>query len=210
MANRPRGFGLTAEIQRKKASKFDSDLACEALLWISYVIKEAENQTPKGLELAQQLANVDPDITALGVHALLKDGVALCILASSVIPGVVGVKKFSCPSTMPFKQMENIKQFLDFATSKLVGCQLQDMFQTVDLYESQDISQVINGIFAFGRKVSKLGSIPLGAEEATANKREFTDLQLRASEGIIGLQSGSNKGANQSGQNFGKTRQIID
>jgi len=39
---------------------------------------------------------------------------------------------------------------------------------------------------------------------------KFTDEQLRAGEGIIGLQAGSNKGASQAGQNFGKTRAIID
>jgi len=50
----------------------------------------------------------------------------------------------------------------------------------------------------------------LGPAESTENKREFTDEQLRAGEGIIGLQAGSNKGASQAGQNFGKTRAIID
>ena len=32
----------------------------------------------------------------------------------------------------------------------------------------------------------------------------------QAGEGVIGLQAGSNRGASQAGQNFGKTRAIID
>merc|ERR1712002_475314 len=80
-----------------------------------------------------------------------------------------------------------------------------------DLYEGTNIPQVINGIFALGRRCHKFYNGPrLGPEESTANKREFTEEQLRAGEGVIGLQAGSNKGASQAGQNFGKTRAIID
>jgi len=50
----------------------------------------------------------------------------------------------------------------------------------------------------------------LGPRLAEENKREFSDEQLRAGEGHIGLQMGYNKGANQSGQNFGKGRSILD
>ena len=49
-----------------------------------------------------------------------------------------------------------------------------------------------------------------GPKEAEANKREFTKEQLDQGKSIIGLQMGSNKGANQSGQNFGKGRMIVD
>ena len=45
-------------------------------------------------------------------------------------------------------------------------------------------------------------------KESTENKREFTEEQLRAGQGIIGLQSGSNKGASQAGDHFGRPRQV--
>mgnify|MGYP001551751841 CR=1 FL=1 len=45
---------------------------------------------------------------------------------------------------------------------------------------------------------------------STENKREFTEEQLRASEGQVSLQYGSNKGASQAGQNIGKQRMIVD
>lgn len=49
----------------------------------------------------------------------------------------------------------------------------------------------------------------LGPKEAEANKREFTQEQLDAGKGVIGLQMGSNKGASQSGSTpYGLGRQI--
>jgi hypothetical protein len=42
-----------------------------------------------------------------------------------------------------------------------------------------------------------------------SNQRDFTEEQLRAGHGVVGLlDSGMNKGANQSGQNFGLSRHI--
>ena len=54
-------------------------------------------------------------------------------------------------SKMAFKQMENIGKFLD--ASEKYGVQRLDLFQTVDLYEGQNMPQVINGIHALGRQV---------------------------------------------------------
>lgn len=49
----------------------------------------------------------------------------------------------------------------------------------------------------------------VGPKESTQNKREFTDEQLQAGKGVIGLQMGSNKGASQSGMTaYGGQRQI--
>ncbi|KAL1395708.1 hypothetical protein pipiens_011051, partial [Culex pipiens pipiens] len=49
----------------------------------------------------------------------------------------------------------------------------------------------------------------LGPRPSEENRREFTEEQLRAGEGLIGLQAGSNKGATQAGLNFGATRKIL-
>ena len=49
-----------------------------------------------------------------------------------------------------------------------------------------------------------------GPKEATENKRDFTEEQLKAGQNVIGLQMGTNKGASQAGQSFGKQRMIID
>lgn len=49
----------------------------------------------------------------------------------------------------------------------------------------------------------------LGPKMADKNERTFTEEQLRASEGHLGLQMGQNKGATQSGHGgFGNTRHM--
>ena len=50
----------------------------------------------------------------------------------------------------------------------------------------------------------------LGPKQAEAEKREWSEEQLKAGQGIIGLQMGTNKGASQAGMTMGKTRAIID
>ena len=50
----------------------------------------------------------------------------------------------------------------------------------------------------------------LGAKEADHAPREFSKETLQAGQAVIGLQMGTNKGASQSGMNFGKTRSIHD
>jgi len=201
MANRPRGFGMTAELAKRKAAKFDSDLASEAFAWMIDVL--TPHVSDKDLEELNKEVSSEKD-----VHSPLKNGVLLCQLVNAIKPG--SVKKINT-GNMAFKQMENIGNFL--AACENIGCQKVDLFQTVDLYESANIPQVVNGIFALGRKAQSLSYYDgprLGPEEATQNVREFTEDQLRAGEGVIGLQAGSNKGASQAGQNFGKTRAIID
>ena len=88
-----------------------------------------------------------------------------------------------------------------------------DMFQTVDLYECNNIPSVIDGLYSLGRKCHSHENqdIPaLGPKESDENKREFTEEQMNAGKLEIGLQMGTNKLASQAGQNFGKTRAIID
>lgn len=52
---------------------------------------------------------------------------------------------------MAFKQMENINNFLQ--ACQQMGMVNTDLFQTVDLYESQNMHQVVCTLHALGRKV---------------------------------------------------------
>lgn len=198
MANRPKGYGLTREIAEKNAAKFDPDLANDMLDWIRVVFEEEKLDT-------QSLPDYEIE-TGKEVQQILQDGVILCRLVNCIKSGLV--KKIN-NGQMAFKMMENICMFL--AACEKLGCKQADLFQSVDLYEGVNIPQVINGICALGRKAYLHYDGPcLGPEEATQNKRSFTAAQLRAGEGVIGLQAGTNKGASQAGLNFGKTRAIID
>lgn len=199
MANRPKGYGMTAELANKKAAKYDPKLAEEVLEWMTLVLQD------NGLdELADKLPT---DVRNQKDFAMpLKDGIILCNVINTLEAGTV--KKIN-KGKAPFAMMENVSQFL--AGCEKLGCSKTDLFQTVDLYEYQNIPQVVNGIVALGRKAQKFYDGPaLGPQEATENRREFDEDTLNAGKGIIGLQAGSNQGASQAGMNFGKTRAIID
>jgi hypothetical protein len=203
MANRPKGFGMTAELANKKAAKFDPETTEEALQWLADVLKHAGGE--ENVKLADSLSGMSS--TQKDVQVPLKDGKLLCTVINIVKPG--SVKKINT-GAMAFKQMENISNYL--AACEGIGMSKTDQFQTVDLYEANNIPQVVCQIFAFGRKAQKIGfeGPTLGPAESNENKREFTEEQLNAGKNIIGLQAGTNKCASQAGQNFGKTRSIVD
>lgn len=75
-------------------------------------------------------------------------------LANCLQPGAV--KKIN-DSKMAFKCMENINAFLEAARN--MGVPAQETFQTVDLWERQNLNSVVICLQSLGRKVSKLVSI---------------------------------------------------
>lgn len=196
MATRPKGYGMTAELSRKIAAKYDENQEQEARLWMEAVVGEP----------------VDPGVSSGEImgskrfHEALKDGVYLCKLAQTVTGTPIKINQ----SKMAFKQMENINNFL--TVCEKYGVSKVDLFQTVDLFENQNMWQVVLGIHAFGRKAQVKGfnGPSLGPKESLKNERHFTDEQLKAGQGVIGLQMGSNKGASQSGMSFGGQRFIND
>lgn len=197
MASRPKGYGFTAEIKGKMAAKYEIEKEQEARLWIEDVLGEPINPD----------VNEDEPLGPERFHEALKDGIILCKLADRIVgPGKVKYNKMK----VPFKQMENINNFL-LACEKL-GVAKTDLFQTVDLYENQNMWQVVLCLFALGRKAQAIGfdGPALGPREANRNVREFSDEQLKAGQGIIGLQMGTNQLASQKGMSFGNTRHIAD
>ena len=62
-------------------------------------------------------------------------------------PGKVKYNKMK----VAFKQMENISNFLTACEG--YGVHKTDLFQTVDLYENQNMVKVVSTIHALGRKV---------------------------------------------------------
>lgn len=175
---------MTAELEKKKAAKYDPELERQARQWIE---------------------SVTGDRIGTNFHEGLKSGEILCKLINAIQPG--SVKKINS-GKMAFKMMENIGNFLEGCYA--IGMNKGDLFQTVDLYEAQNMPQVVNGIHALGRKAQNRGyrGPRLGVKESQGEKRHFTEAQMRAGEGVIGLQAGYAEGATQSGQNFGLGRQI--
>ncbi|KAF9374751.1 hypothetical protein CPC16_001096, partial [Podila verticillata] len=92
------------------------------------------------------------------LHESLKDGVILCKLANRLRPGTV--QQISLKN-LPFVKMENIGNFL--IAAKKLGVQSSDLFQTVDLYEGKDMTQVVSTILTLERVIA--------GTAWTANKR---------------------------------------
>ncbi|KAL7024679.1 hypothetical protein ACKWTF_013160 [Chironomus riparius] len=140
-------------------------------------------------------------------EASLRNGIILCKLMNKLNPGII--QKISI-SGGDYKMMDNISQF--HRAAQHWGVPEVDLFNANDLYEQKNIVLVTQTIFAIGRACYKHPEFQgpyLGPPPATENRREFTEEQLRAGEGMIGLQAGTNKGATQAGQNFGAGRKII-
>jgi len=179
--------GFAAEAQRKIMSKYNEEHANEVLEWIKAV-------TGKDINTSGDSENF---------FEVLKDGTLLCQLVNELKAD--SVKKINT-SAMAFKCMENINNFLGVAGA--LGVPSQELFQTVDLWEKQNLNSVVVCLQALGRKASNYGKPSIGPKEASKNVRHFTEEQMKAGDSVIGLQAGSNKGATQSGINMGNTRHM--
>jgi len=187
MANRAQKSGLSREAHEKVLSKYDVKHAEEALSWVAEMIAES----------------FDIDGNMENFQAQLKDGSKLCKLINIIIPGKI--KKINS-GNFAFKLMENIELFT--RACKDYGLTDAETFQTVDLWDGENIHQVCICIQALGRKAQKNGLKGIGPKESDKNERHFTDEQLREGQKIISLQYGTNKCANQSGLSFGNTRHM--
>lgn len=186
MAHTGPSYGLSAAVSAKIAGKRDPDAEREVIEWIEAVTGERLPNAP--------------------YEEILRDGQVLCRLMNQLMPG--SIQKINS-SGGQFKMMENINKFQECC--KKYGVPEIDVFQTVDLWERRNIPQVTQCIFALGRTCqvhSEWRGPILGPKLSDENKRQFTEEQLRAGEGVINLQYGTNKGANQAGLNFGNTRHM--
>jgi len=156
---------LTAELALKKEAKFDAKLANDALEWIKSVLVHAGRA-------GRAAANRINVVTSSGeVSTILKDGKILGYLANAIKPDSYKI----IFSSIVFKKMENIRHFIDFCEK--LGVSKADLFQVVDLYEAQNIPQVINGIIALARKAQEINGYKgpvLGPKESSESLREFS------------------------------------
>ncbi|XP_072939977.1 myophilin-like [Epargyreus clarus] len=178
--------GINAEAQARIHCKYNDDIAHEILEWIKKLTGSPADTTG----------------TAENLYEVLKDGTLLCHLVNAIQEG--SVKKIN-QSTMAFKCMENINAFLEAA--KKLGVPPQETFQTIDLWEKQNLYSVVICLQSLGRKAGNYGKPSIGPKEADKNVREFSDQQLKAGQHVISLQYGTNKGQ-QSGISFGNRRQM--
>ena len=140
---------LDKDLRQMRLDKYTPKAANEVRAWIEDV-------------LGERLASGD-------LLDALKDGVALCKLASLFLiartPLIICIRMINLAvppgvkykqSAMPFVQMENISHFLRACQSPPLSLPPHDVFLTVDLYESKDPAQVLQCIGAFSRRANAL------------------------------------------------------
>ena len=130
MANHGPSYGLDAELEAKRAAKYDVGLEKEARQFI---------QAVSGIAVAGDFV------------AELKDGYTLCQVMNKLKPGSCKASR----SKAPFVMMENINSYLSATQS--YGLATHDMFMTVDLYEGKNVNAVINNLLALRRIAESKG-----------------------------------------------------
>ena len=124
MASRPKGFGLTRELENKKRSEYDSELARKVCTWF--------NEVCSGGSESQFVVDFGGDFSWENTHSKLKDGKLILAVGNRVCPEK---KKKIQTLNSPFKLMENIGNFLAIASA--IGVSETDLFQTASLYEGE-------------------------------------------------------------------------
>ena len=151
-------YGMDRELAAKALAKRDPVLEASAREWIEDTIREKiEGET---------------------LQQALKSGVVLCRLANAIEAGVC-----KAPSKMavPFKQMENISNFID-ACVKL-GLPVHAAYPVAALYEDKDMSAVCAHLTSLHRVAQKRASErarakdPSTAAHAVAPKPASTEKQ---------------------------------
>ncbi|XP_015994758.1 transgelin-2 isoform X1 [Rousettus aegyptiacus] len=199
MANRGPAYGLSREVQQKIEKQYDADLEQILIQWITAQCRKDVGRPQPGRENFQNW---------------LKDGTVLCELINGLYPeGQAPVKKIQA-STMAFKQMEQISQFLQAA--ERYGINTTDIFQTVDLWEGKNMACVQRTLMNLGGlAVAQDNGLFSGdpnwfPKKSKENPRNFSDNQLQEGKNVIGLQMGTNRGASQAGMTgYGMPRQIL-
>ncbi|XP_032868051.1 calponin-1 isoform X1 [Amblyraja radiata] len=222
--NKGPAYGLSAEVNRKIAQKYDPQKDEDLRRWIEDVI---------GVALHESFMDG------------LKNGIVLCNLINKLQPG--SVKKIS-DSPQNWHQLENIGNFLKAITK--YGVKLHDSFEANDLYENCNLTQVQTTLMALASLVSASTVTTLikmlcnylieplthsslaakvisyftqaktkgyhtksdiGIRYAEKQHRVFNNETLKAGQNIIGLQMGTNKFASQQGMTaYGTRRHLYD
>eukprot|EP01101_Sappina_pedata_P002650 TRINITY_DN12870_c0_g1_i1.p2 TRINITY_DN12870_c0_g1~~TRINITY_DN12870_c0_g1_i1.p2 ORF type:complete len:155 (+),score=91.49 TRINITY_DN12870_c0_g1_i1:165-629(+) len=122
-------YGMSADVAETLKSKYDPEIEGEVRKWLEAVTGEKIGD----------------------FHEDMKSGVFLCNLANKIRPD--SIKKIN-KGKMPFMQMENIGNYLNVVTS--FGVAKTDLFQTVDLFESKNMTSVLNHLYALGRRAHSI------------------------------------------------------
>jgi len=164
--------GIDKDIQAKLALKFDIGKANDCLDWIKQITGKP---------------------TTGDFEADLKDGYLLCLLLKKISPQTYKDLKIKAKHTkQPFVARTQIQNFV--AGCKKLGMAETDVCSSQDLYEGDNLNNVVNHLYALNAICYKLesqgkfkGPFLPGAHTkfAKENKRHFTKEQLAKAKSTI-------------------------
>ena len=132
-------WSLTSAQRRSDASRIPTASSTERMADPAEV--EAALQEKLGDDARQWIESILgdklPSQRDQGLHAALRDGIALCALVRKIQPGICQKPSLS---NKPFQQMENIAAYL--RACELLGVPSHDLFMTIDLFEARDMKAV--------------------------------------------------------------------
>ncbi|CAD5124038.1 DgyrCDS12346 [Dimorphilus gyrociliatus] len=161
MANRIEKGGLDAEVVAKIDSKYDKVLAERCMKWIKACIDVSGQRVD--LKISGERADV---------FGQLKDGRILARLANAFKPKIISEKVIE-KANMPFKQMELIGHFLQTTTSVGVPDYELFMVESVDLYENQNLQQVIVCLASLAKRIQ----FPLIMDEFSKSESDLSTVE---------------------------------
>ncbi len=210
--------GFAREVQMRIMEKYNAEEAAKILKWIRLL--PTPSTIPQDLCNAAQL--IPEDISTVqpsDFHNHLKNGLALGYLIGCLKPDQAPQRLSKAmwkvsdkPIFETNRQRERIGAFLNFCQEMGVGS--ASVFQTDQLYEQTNLPQVIICLSQLGVEAQAKEGYPgpqgYWMQRHAANRRTFTEEQLKGGDAVIGLQMGYTGGANQSGLTFGAHRQVTD
>ncbi|GMM28934.1 Scp1 protein [Martiniozyma asiatica (nom. inval.)] len=203
MPLKPEITSLDEDLRASRMVKYnDSNLQFEVKEWIKFIFDN---------EIA-----ISNKIDSQDLMDSLKDGTVLCEIINKVFGFSIKFKN----SSIAFVQMENIEKFINFCKSPACGVSQDELFQTIDLFESNDPYQVIVTIRALSRIIHERsnGKYPLIGPKIS-KKHTPPPIPKKPKSLVMGkggvpwssIEYGYMGGSNQAKENvvFGGRRQII-
>ncbi|KAK6106846.1 hypothetical protein QQG55_25870 [Brugia pahangi] len=227
MTERATKSGLALEAQRKIREKYDSELAGQLLEWVAQL-------TGKSFSTDGDVKNflgVFKDGTALcSLANALQPGSVKKINTSAMafkqMENISFFLSFAEKHIAKSELFQTVDLFEGQDPNAVVVClsslarKSEELFgkpglgpkfyimQNAGADSSHLSTSFLHGVQSMTVLAYMKLNLNVSSAEAKGEKREWSEEKLRAGETIIGLQMGSNKGANASGINMGNTRHI--
>eukprot|EP01105_Mastigella_eilhardi_P004580 TRINITY_DN1611_c0_g1_i1.p1 TRINITY_DN1611_c0_g1~~TRINITY_DN1611_c0_g1_i1.p1 ORF type:complete len:1342 (-),score=426.01 TRINITY_DN1611_c0_g1_i1:75-3509(-) len=150
--SRPSVSSLNDDLHVKEEFKYSTVLESYVKEWMIAVVDGAPNEQPTCHSLLDGVRFADA----------LKSGVLLCRLLNALKPGTVPRVN---TSNANFAKMENISSYLKACTA--IGLPSTECFNTVDLFEEKNLTQVIANLHALARFAYKNGLTKHAVHEST-------------------------------------------